>query len=106
MDKIHKFGEDEEEEEEAEEAGKKSFQVNLRPYPIPSSTWLYQFIILVHLLFNLHNSSCPSLTFSLTEQDSEFDDEDMGGDYDGEQYFDNGEEDGDDGDGGGGGEEY
>lgn len=38
------------------------------------------------------------------EQDSEFDDEDMGGDYDGEQYFDNGEEDNEDGEGGAGDE--
>lgn len=40
------------------------------------------------------------------EQDSEFDDDSMGGDYDGEQYFDNGEDDMDGGDEGGGGEEY
>lgn len=41
------------------------------------------------------------------EVDSEFEDEEMGGDYDGEQYFDNGE-DADEGDGydGGGGDDY
>ncbi len=42
----------------------------------------------------------------LRDDDWEEDEEEMGGDYDGEKYFDNGEGDSDDGGGGGGGDEY
>ncbi len=44
------------------------------------------------------------LLTSSTEVDSNFDDESMGGDYDAEQYFDNGE-DNSEGEGGGGNDE-
>lgn len=45
------------------------------------------------------------LIFSLAEVDSDFDDESMGGDYDAEQYFDNGD-DNSEGEGGAGDENY
>jgi len=80
MERIHRLDDDDvaaDDEEQAEEAGECFFS-----HPI-----------------------LQTLTPSL-EQDSDFDDDSMGGDYDGEQYFDNGEDDMDGGDEGGGGEEY
>jgi DNA-directed RNA polymerase III subunit RPC7 len=47
----------------------------------------------------LHTDSCSA------EVDSEFDDDDLGGDYNAETYFDNGE-DGSEGEGAGNDEEY
>ena len=47
----------------------------------------------------------PHTDFDHTEVDSEFDDDDLGGDYNAETYFDNGE-DGSEGEGGGNDEEY
>lgn len=56
-------------------------------------------------LFHSHDHSLHSMLIGITEMDDEYDDDEIGDDYNGEQYFDNGEDEFDD-DGDGGGEEY